>query len=157
MDTGNTYWHHAKIKTTFSCTEKCPTCLKEVLTEGLTAIGRFYHKDCFKCIKCDGTLEEKFFTSEEQPMCENCFKVKMFLDKFLIDLWYLCVAKEKTFPKCTSYGKMVDGDSVVMKGDEEKIFHKECVTCTRCTDPIVGKYFVEEGNLICQKCLENEV
>jgi len=70
-------------------------------------------------------------------MCENCYK-------------------EKTFPKCTSCGKMVDGESVVIKGSEEKVFHKECVTCTKCSEPIEGKYFVEDGNMICHGCLEKE-
>ena len=56
--------------------EKCPTCGDDVKMEGLRAIGRLYHRDCFKCVSCSGSLEEKFFTSDEQPLCEGCYKVQ---------------------------------------------------------------------------------
>jgi len=82
-------------------------------------------------------LEEKFFTSEEQPLCEGCYK-------------------EKIFPKCSGCGKMVEGESVMMEGSEEKIFHKECVSCSRCDQPITGKYYVEDQNMVCQACLEKQ-
>ena len=46
---------------------------------------------------------------------------------------------------------------MMMEGSEEKIFHKECVTCSRCDQPITGKYYVEDQKMVCQACLEKQV
>ena len=42
----------------FGTQQKCKACLKTVyLVEQLSADGVVYHKSCFKCTHCNGTLK----------------------------------------------------------------------------------------------------
>ena len=65
--------------------------------------------------------------------------------------------KAQTCPTCMACGKLVDGDGVklveedkFMKDKEqEKVYHRHCLTCSRCTklywesfSPLMGQQYV---------------
>ena len=54
--------------------EQCPTCFKEV-SGGCSALGKTFHKECFQCSNCQENLENRFFSAEDKPFCETCYKV----------------------------------------------------------------------------------
>jgi len=111
---------------------QCFGCSGEVESGGCTAVGKTYHKECFKCSNCKTVLQAKFFTEGDKPMCEYCYK-------------------ELTCPLCCLCGKLVDGDGVKMKG-EEKVYHTHCLTCSYCTNTIEGKFFTIDGQVVCGAC-----
>ena len=49
--------------------------MKSVGQNGVSAGGRSYHRECFKCFKCRDVLTVKFYMHEGQPHCEACYKV----------------------------------------------------------------------------------
>eukprot|EP00092_Neocalanus_flemingeri_P065085 GFUD01079076.1.p1 GENE.GFUD01079076.1~~GFUD01079076.1.p1 ORF type:complete len:286 (+),score=81.27 GFUD01079076.1:45-860(+) len=107
---------------------ECYSCSEEVQSGGCSAIGRTYHKDCFKCSNCKTVLEAKFFTEEDQPLCENCYK-----------------NEEKNCDVCS---RPIEGDCLVSNG---KNFHSKCMECSVCGDTLKGTYFTFMDKLICEK------
>eukprot|EP00092_Neocalanus_flemingeri_P033618 GFUD01036546.1.p1 GENE.GFUD01036546.1~~GFUD01036546.1.p1 ORF type:complete len:566 (-),score=130.78 GFUD01036546.1:276-1925(-) len=107
---------------------QCYSCSEEVQSGGCSAIGRTYHKDCFKCSNCKTVLEAKFFTEEDQPLCENCYK-----------------GEEKNCDVCS---RPIEGDCLVSNG---KNFHSKCMECSVCGDTLKGTYFTFMDKLICEK------
>eukprot|EP00090_Calanus_glacialis_P039535 TRINITY_DN6882_c0_g1_i4.p1 TRINITY_DN6882_c0_g1~~TRINITY_DN6882_c0_g1_i4.p1 ORF type:complete len:478 (-),score=147.06 TRINITY_DN6882_c0_g1_i4:159-1592(-) len=107
---------------------QCYGCSEEVQSGGCTANGRTFHKECFKCSNCKKMLEEKFFTAEDEPLCENCYKVD-----------------DKTCDICS---KAIAGDCLMSKG---KHFHQDCMKCSVCGEVLSGTYFTAMDKLICEK------
>ena len=54
---------------------ECCICCELVERGGCTANGKTYHQQCFKCSNCRNILQDKFFTADDQPLCELCYKV----------------------------------------------------------------------------------
>ena len=63
-------------------------------------------------------------------------------------------------------GELVDGDGVVMKEEEkmgekmvmqEKVYHSHCLTCSYCTNTIEGKFFTQDGKVVCGVCAKEQV
>jgi len=106
----------------------CHVCSEEVQSGGCKALGKTFHIDCFKCTNCKKQLEEKFFSMEEQPLCEACYKIE-----------------DKTCDICE---KEIDGDCLMSNG---KHFHHDCMKCSICGDSLSGTYFTFEDKLICEK------
>eukprot|EP00770_Monocercomonoides_exilis_P004882 MONOS_4858.1-p1 / transcript=MONOS_4858.1 / gene=MONOS_4858 / organism=Monocercomonoides_exilis_PA203 / gene_product=cysteine-rich protein 2 / transcript_product=cysteine-rich protein 2 / location=Mono_scaffold00135:69952-71084(-) / protein_length=226 / sequence_SO=supercontig / SO=protein_coding / is_pseudo=false len=54
--------------------DKCPTCKKTVYpAEALSALGKKYHRLCFKCVKCGTTLAlGRQIEHDNEPYCEKC-------------------------------------------------------------------------------------
>ncbi|KAH3765217.1 cysteine-rich protein 2 [Pelomyxa schiedti] len=61
---------------------KCPTCGKTVyFAERFSALGKDYHKLCFKCVSCKKQLElGKFSERDGQLFCKMCYNSR-FQDK----------------------------------------------------------------------------
>jgi len=124
---------------------ECAACCEVVESGGCTANGKTYHLQCFKCTNCSNILQDKFFTAEDLPMCENCYK-------------------ELTCPNCVVCGELVDGDGVVMKEEEqvdkekeERVYHSHCLTCSFCTNTIEGKFYTQSGKIVCGACAAKQV
>ncbi|KAK6920757.1 Zinc finger, LIM-type [Dillenia turbinata] len=68
-------------------TQKCKACEKTVyLVDQLTADGKVYHKSCFRCHHCKGTLKLSNYSSFEgvlycKPHLDQLFKMTGSLDK----------------------------------------------------------------------------
>ena len=107
-------------------------------SEGCSALGRVYHQECFKCSTCKQHLGERFFTTGQEPSCEDCFQ-------------------ELHCPKCGICDKPVSSEGVVIKDRKEEVFHSECLKCVKCSEPLEGKFFTLDGDIICEKCIAKEV
>eukprot|EP01110_Echinostelium_bisporum_P005029 TRINITY_DN22395_c0_g1_i1.p1 TRINITY_DN22395_c0_g1~~TRINITY_DN22395_c0_g1_i1.p1 ORF type:complete len:117 (+),score=46.76 TRINITY_DN22395_c0_g1_i1:53-403(+) len=55
--------------------QKCPTCTKTVyFAERVQALGKDYHKLCFKCLNCKKLLEVgKFSERDNNLYCKTCY------------------------------------------------------------------------------------
>ena len=107
-------------------------------SEGCSALGRVYHQECFKCSTCKQNLGERFFSTGQEPSCEDCFQ-------------------ELHCTKCGICEGPVSSEGVVLEDRREEVFHLECLTCVKCSHPLDGKFFTLDGELICEKCIAKEV
>ncbi|KAJ0025106.1 hypothetical protein Pint_08638 [Pistacia integerrima] len=153
-------------------TQKCMACDKTVyLVDKLTADNRVYHKACFRCHHCKGTLKLGNYNSFEgvlycRPHFDQLFKRTGSLDKSF----------EGT-PKIVKQEKPVDGEkpnaakvSSMFAGTRDKCFgckntvyptekvtvngtpyHKSCFKCTHGGCVISpSNYIAHEGRLYCK-------
>ncbi|KAB2087977.1 hypothetical protein ERO13_A04G118300v2 [Gossypium hirsutum] len=150
--------------------QKCNACNKTVyLVDKLTADNRVFHKACFRCHHCKGTLKLSNYNSFEgvlycRPHYDQLFKRTGSLDKSF----------EGT-PKVVRPERQIDSESALkvmnsFGGTREKcaacsktaypiervtvngtIYHKSCFKCTHggCTiSP--SNYIAHEGKLYCK-------
>ncbi|XP_058069808.1 LIM domain-containing protein WLIM1-like [Magnolia sinica] len=153
-------------------TQKCRACEKTVyLVDQLTADNRIYHKACFRCHHCKGTLKLSNYNSFEgvlycKPHFDQLFKRTGSLDKSF----------EGT-PKTTKADKTIDSESAtpnrvsnMFAGTKEKCvgckqtvypiekvtvdgsaYHKSCFKCTHGGCVISpSNYIAHEGRLYCK-------
>ncbi|KAJ4701610.1 LIM domain-containing protein [Melia azedarach] len=153
-------------------TQKCMACEKTVyLVDKLTADNRVYHKACFRCHHCKGTLKLGNYNSFEgvlycRPHFDQLFKRTGSLDKSF----------EGT-PKIAKPEKPVDGEkpnvakvSSMFGGTREKCvgckntvyptekvtvngtpYHKSCFKCSHGGCVISpSNYIAHEGRLYCK-------
>ncbi|XP_072971446.1 LIM domain-containing protein WLIM1-like [Typha angustifolia] len=151
-------------------TTKCTACVKTVyLVDKLTADNRVYHKACFRCHHCKGTLKLGNYNSFEgvlycRPHFDQLFKMTGSLDKSF----------EGT-PKVVKQGKIVDNENAnkvlsAFAGTKEKClvckktayptervtvngtpYHKACFKCTHGGCVISpSNYIAHEGKLYCK-------
>ncbi|KAF4368652.1 hypothetical protein F8388_003353 [Cannabis sativa] len=123
-------------------TQKCMACDKTVyLVDKLTADNRVYHKACFRCHHCKGTLKLSNYNSFEgvlycRPHFDQLFKRTGSLDKSF----------EGT-PKIIKPERPLDSD-VTVNGTP---YHRSCFKCCHggCTiSP--SNYIAHEGRLYCK-------
>lgn len=50
----------------------CAACGKLLSGYTTKALGKEYHKACFKCYKCGASLEDGFIEKDGNPVCERC-------------------------------------------------------------------------------------
>ncbi len=54
----------------------CSNCGKPIISNEITAMRNFYHRDCFVCLKCDKTFDEEgFITIDGNPFHKECVAV----------------------------------------------------------------------------------
>ncbi|KAL6013036.1 LIM domain-containing protein wlim1 [Asimina triloba] len=123
-------------------TQKCQACDKTVyLVDKLTADNRIFHKACFRCHHCKGTLKLGNYNSFEgvlycRPHFDQIFKMTGSLDKSF----------EGT-PKVAKPEKPVNGE-VTVNGTP---YHKSCFKCTHGGCVISpSNYIAHEGKLYCK-------
>ncbi|KAK9107975.1 hypothetical protein Syun_023986 [Stephania yunnanensis] len=113
-------------------TQKCKACEKTVyLVDQLTADNKVYHKACFRCHHCKGTLKLSNYSSFEgvlycKPHFDQLFKMTGSLDKSF-----------ESAPKTVRTDRSLDQNntnnkvSSLFAGTQEK-----CVACKRTVYPI---------------------
>ncbi|XP_077429928.1 filamin-binding LIM protein 1 [Vanacampus margaritifer] len=107
----------------------CGFCRKPVLfTEpSLTALERFYHKDCFMCRTCSCPLAGKtFYDKGEVPECETCY--------------------ETSLDVCWSCGEKI---RVQKTRALQRVYHPTCFTCVTCKQPLENFVQADTGELYC--------
>ncbi|KAM7273080.1 hypothetical protein ACFE04_027744 [Oxalis oulophora] len=114
-------------------TQKCKACEKTVyLVEQLTADNKVFHKSCFRCHHCKGTLKLSNYSSFEgvfycKPHYDQLFKMTGSLDKSF----------EGT-PK-TANRSVEQGNSKFTNSRFSSIFggtQEKCVACKKTVYPI---------------------
>ncbi|KAF6154690.1 hypothetical protein GIB67_000574 [Kingdonia uniflora] len=111
-------------------TQKCKACEKTVyLVDQLTADNKVYHKACFRCHHCKGTLKLSNYSSFEgvlycKPHFDQLYKTTGSLDKSF-----------ESAPKVAKVDRSIDQGnakvSSMFAGTQEK-----CVACKKTVYPI---------------------
>lgn len=95
----------------------------------LRVTDKYFHKNCFQCIKCNKSLAVGGFFSKDSN--------------------YYCVADyQKTFgTKCAVCQQYVEGEVVSTMGNT---YHQKCFTCTKCNQPF------ESGSKVINTTVRND-
>jgi len=116
----------------------CAACGKKVIDKSISANGKTYHEQCFKCCECHKHISGSFFLDDGKKkgsskglLCEHCHEVK----------------HPPTF--CSACHGCIDGVSVGVGADT---FHKECFKCCRCARAIDGRYLKADDGYLCSAC-----
>ena len=52
---------------------------------------------------------------------------------------------------------MKEGEKGEEGQKEEKVYHIHCLTCSYCTNTIEGKFFTQDGSVVCGPCASDQV
>ncbi|CAI8619391.1 unnamed protein product [Vicia faba] len=121
--------------------QKCKTCDKTVhLVDTLSADGNVYHKNCFRCIQCNGLLAMSNYTSNEGVLYCKTHAEQLFKDSALKKSpsgkpselprapSKLSAFFSGTQEKCSSCKKTVYPlEKLTVEGE---FYHKSCFRCT---------------------------
>ncbi|GAU27344.1 hypothetical protein TSUD_05700 [Trifolium subterraneum] len=124
-------------------TQKCMACTKTVyLVDKLTADNRIFHKACFRCHHCKGTLKLSNY---------NSFEGVLYCKPHFDQLFKRTGSLEKSFegtPKIAKPERNSENNEVTVNGTP---YHKSCFKCCHggCTiSP--SNYIAHEGKLYCK-------
>ncbi|XP_047338528.1 LIM domain-containing protein WLIM1-like [Impatiens glandulifera] len=114
-------------------TQKCKACEKTVyLVDQLTADSKVYHKACFRCHHCKGTLKLSNYSSFESVLyCKPHFD----------QLFKMTGSLEKSFEGGPRQARAVDRSADQVQGNNKfsKLFagtQDKCVTCKKTVYPL---------------------
>uniref|UniRef100_A0A3P9MIY2 Four and a half LIM domains protein 3 n=1 Tax=Oryzias latipes TaxID=8090 RepID=A0A3P9MIY2_ORYLA len=99
---------------------------------------RHYHEHCFRCFRCDRSLADEPFTSQDNALlCNDCY--------------------------CNEFSsKCVACDKIVMPGTRKleyagSTWHEGCFICHSCEQPIGSKSFIpDKDEHYCVPCYEDK-
>ncbi|KAK1364442.1 putative Pollen-specific protein SF3 [Heracleum sosnowskyi] len=145
-------------------TDKCKTCDKTVyFMDLLTVDGSTYHKSCFRCSHCKGTLAISSYSSMDgtlycKPHFEQLFKEsgnfsKNFQSSRENSVTHapskLSTLFTGTQDKCSACGKTVyPFEKIMMEGES---YHKPCFKCAHGGCPLtLDSYASLDGILYCK-------
>lgn len=116
----------------------CQEC-KEVIGHNAKELfyeDRFYHEHCFRCSRCERSLADEPFTSQDLGLvCSDCY----------------C---NDFSSKCVSCDKTVMPGSRMLQYDGST-WHEDCFTCHGCQKPIGAEAFIpDKNNYYCVPCHE---
>lgn len=105
----------------------CALCRQSITNESfaISALGKKWHKECFKCNRCGQRLFSfaKFFEDDNgMPLCARC--------------------NVKDMPRCAVCGKPIEGRYIV---GGNKSYHPDCCRCAGCGQPFGPEGFFEDG------------
>ena len=52
---------------------------------------------------------------------------------------------------------MKKGEKGEKEEKEENVYHIHCLTCSCCTNSIEGKFFTQDGSVVCGPCASDQV
>uniref|UniRef100_A0A1I8ICL7 Four and a half LIM domains protein 2 n=1 Tax=Macrostomum lignano TaxID=282301 RepID=A0A1I8ICL7_9PLAT len=116
--------------------QRCRECRQVIRKGGVTYKGQAFHSDCLVCGHCAKPLAGLKFTSQqERPYCADCFG-QLFARK--------C---------CRCCQPITGFTGAKFVSFEDRDWHSDCFTCSRCSDSLVGRGFLTEGDaLLCTGC-----
>lgn len=112
--------------------EVCAGCGRAIRGSYVTALGRAWHRHCFRCASCGRAIEEQsFFERDGQPYHTACYH-------------------ERFAPRCAACGRPIAGEYTIALG---RHWHPEHFTCHRCRQPLERRsYYEREGHAYCEDC-----
>jgi len=108
--------------------DTCYNCKERMEGDGIIALERAYHKDCFKCLSCEKIIQARFNVKDKEPYCDVCFEEKA--------------------ERCSICEGLITGDSLK---SGEKYYHTECMKCSVCGKELSGTYFTTGKALVCEE------
>ena len=101
---------------------KCARCGDGVADVHHVALGRTYHRGCFRCVRCDADVASSYVAHEGEPWCGRCHV-------------------DAHAPRCgCGCGRGVEGEIVRALGRK---FLAACFRCADCRRPFPGGSFVD--------------
>ena len=80
----------------------CAGCSKDIHGNKIcSALGKFYHKECFKCSNCNIVLKNRYNSHHGNVFCEDCYKVS----RLCIYNCIVCMSLERNLSKLRSLWK----------------------------------------------------
>eukprot|EP01099_Mayorella_cantabrigiensis_P002025 TRINITY_DN1882_c0_g1_i1.p1 TRINITY_DN1882_c0_g1~~TRINITY_DN1882_c0_g1_i1.p1 ORF type:complete len:549 (-),score=84.03 TRINITY_DN1882_c0_g1_i1:111-1757(-) len=135
---------------------KCPICGKSVyFNERIVALGKDYHKDCFKCSACSKVLRAGEYTERgEEAYCQACYGKNFSTTALKPTEPSVATTSDSASsgsPKCPVCGKAVYfNEKITAIG---KDFHKTCFKCQECSKVLRGGEYTErEEDIFCKAC-----
>lgn len=141
---------------------KCAKCNTFVEGEVVTALGKTYHQNCFKCVGCKKpfpTGERVTFTGKN-CLCQACANLQSSDIIRHPDTLY-SVATTSTVPSARTAKDKKNDTSCAGCGEElkdgqalmalDKHFHVWCFKCKSCGELLHGEYMGKEGAPYCEK------
>ena len=101
---------------------KCARCGDGVADVHHVALGRTYHRGCFRCVRCDADVASSYVAHDGEPWCGRCHV-------------------DAHAPRCgCGCGRGVEGEIVRALGRK---FLAACFRCADCRRPFPGGSFVD--------------
>jgi len=100
----------------------------------ISAMGKIWHVEHFRCAACDRQLDETFAVHDGQPFCpEHAHGFG-------------------PLPTCTRCGKAINKGQYFNSSDGTKHWHAECFVCASCKMPFdsKGTHYELDGEVYCQ-------
>jgi len=117
-----------QLKTVNENSKKCAACSKVLTDDGFFALGKIYHKGCFRCKYCSVKLNQIFFVRDDSPVCSKCHKEK-------VETCWVCKQK------------IVDDHITCNK----KFYHPGCMKCYICQEIIRTRFLTFKDQPICER------
>lgn len=140
---------------------KCAGCNKVIQGSYLNALGKTWHKECFRCKSCGKTINGGFLSKNNHPYHKSCYQAKFSPKchgcKKAIQGNYLTALGKKWHPEhfvCQACGKSLQGKKFFVKNDQpycEKDYHRKfSQSCSVCSKPITQQYIQNYwGDIYC--------
>eukprot|EP01098_Paradermamoeba_levis_P004204 TRINITY_DN1817_c0_g1_i1.p1 TRINITY_DN1817_c0_g1~~TRINITY_DN1817_c0_g1_i1.p1 ORF type:complete len:263 (-),score=83.60 TRINITY_DN1817_c0_g1_i1:82-870(-) len=120
---------------TSSSAHVCHKCGQSITSQGVQALGKPWHKDCFACTVCSTKLTglgAQFHEHEGNPYCTTHYR-------------------ELFAPKCGGCNQALTGMYINVNGQN---YHEDCFVCSKCRKPLAGGgYYEKNGQPLCQTCI----
>jgi len=138
--------------------EYCAGCEKELGERRLSALNKKWHKECFVCRLCKGSISEGYFERQGFPYCSNC-KDKVPSNKPIDTAPHDKPAESKPPEAKPAEVKHVDlcpacnqplGPKRVSALDKK--WHPECFVCTLCKGSVASGFVERGGHPYCLSC-----
>jgi hypothetical protein len=110
-------------------------CAEALRGAVLVALGKKWHRDCFRCNVCDEPAASSFIEHEGAAVCKRCHA-----DRFA--------------EKCDACRKGLVGAYVNAMGGK---YHRDCFRCCACGASVASKYVPHEGKPYCDGCHASHV
>ena len=122
-------------------TEECCVC-KQPIKGDCIEVGKnkFYHPLCMRCFVCGDALRGQFLTFEEEPICKDCYKVRIdFCLLEIISCWLSYPIKHRA-EKCDDCGEPIIGTCYTLNNKNycEEHYREKCDSCPKCGEQIIG-------------------
>lgn len=121
-------------QTNFSQT--CFSCKKPILGPCISAVGQHWHKEHFRCSRCNADLStgEGFNMENNMLFCADCFGAIY-------------------GATCFGCGQKIGGDELWVEALEHQ-WHSHCFRCEVCKNPLEGStFFAKLGRPYCKSCV----
>ena len=112
----------------------CVKCKEPIKSSSVKHDGNSYHSECFVCSMCSQPLAGKPFTKHEgSNICQDCYR-------------------NSYAKRCAACQELIEG-SVKFVAYDEKFFHRDCFTCSKCGLALAGEKFrVLSNEKVCINC-----
>lgn len=153
--------HHTVVAdTTVELANYCHTCKKRIDGNGIKALQKQYHEECFNCKSCKNPITGPFLQHEgnlyDQPCYEKDISPKCEGCKKPITGSYMDIAEKSYHPECilcvVCHKGFGNGQNI--RYHKEKPHHIECLVCFTCKSPFMAgeNMYIKDDSVFCSRC-----